>query len=78
MEIRKCVIHPYIIPGVEPEPFEEGEHLVDASGKLQVLDRLLKYMIPRGHRALIFSQFLGALDIIEDLFRMRGTFFDGS
>lgn len=57
--------------GIEPEPFEEGEHLVEASGKLQVLDRLLKYATANGHRCLVFSQFLGALDIVEDFLRMR-------
>ena len=31
----------------EPEPFEEGEHLVQASAKLAVLDRLLVRRGPR-------------------------------
>ena len=33
-QLRKCVNHPYLFDGVEPEPFELGEHLVEASGKL--------------------------------------------
>ena len=32
-QLRKCVNHPYLFDGVEPEPFELGEHLVEASGK---------------------------------------------
>lgn len=31
-------------PGVEPEPFEVGEHLIEASGKLHLLDRLLAFL----------------------------------
>ena len=33
-QLRKCVNHPYLFDGIEPEPFELGEHLVEASGKL--------------------------------------------
>lgn len=33
VQLRKCVNHPYLFDGVEPEPFELGEHLVTASGK---------------------------------------------
>lgn len=31
-QLRKCVNHPYLFDGVEPEPFELGEHIVEASG----------------------------------------------
>lgn len=31
-------------PGVEPEPFEIGEHLIEASGKLWLLDNMLTYL----------------------------------
>ncbi len=33
VQLRKCVNHPYLFDGVEPEPFELGEHLIEASGK---------------------------------------------
>lgn len=36
VQLRKCVNHPYLFDGVEPEPFELGEHLVTASGKSDV------------------------------------------
>ena len=32
-QLRKCVNHPYLFEGIEPEPLELGEHLVEASGK---------------------------------------------
>lgn len=28
MQLRKCVDHPYLFPGVEPEPFKIGMYLV--------------------------------------------------
>uniref|UniRef100_A0A671RWC1 Chromodomain helicase DNA binding protein 1-like n=1 Tax=Sinocyclocheilus anshuiensis TaxID=1608454 RepID=A0A671RWC1_9TELE len=43
MQLRKCVDHPYLFDGVEPELFEMGEHLVEASGKLSLLDTMLVY-----------------------------------
>ena len=33
IQLRKCVNHPYLFDGVEPEPFEAGDHLIEASGK---------------------------------------------
>lgn len=27
MQLRKAIGHPYLFPGIEPEPFEMGEHL---------------------------------------------------
>ncbi|KAJ8350442.1 hypothetical protein SKAU_G00255720 [Synaphobranchus kaupii] len=44
MQLRKCVDHPYLFDGVEPEPFEMGEHLVEASGKLRLLDSMLEFL----------------------------------
>uniref|UniRef100_A0A7I4XV31 Helicase n=1 Tax=Haemonchus contortus TaxID=6289 RepID=A0A7I4XV31_HAECO len=71
MQLRKCVVHPYLFKGVEPEPFKEGEHIVEASGKLQILDRLLRYLKARKHRCLIFSQFSIVLDIVQDFMALR-------
>ncbi|XP_042512904.1 probable helicase CHR10 isoform X3 [Macadamia integrifolia] len=28
VQLRKACSHPYLFPGIEPEPYEEGEHLV--------------------------------------------------
>ncbi|KAG7276288.1 hypothetical protein CRUP_015611 [Coryphaenoides rupestris] len=56
MQLRKCVDHPYLFEGVEPEPFAMGEHLVEASGKLCLLDSLLAFLHKGGHRVLLFSQ----------------------
>ncbi|XP_024909870.1 chromodomain-helicase-DNA-binding protein 1-like isoform X2 [Cynoglossus semilaevis] len=72
MNLRKCVNHPYLFPGVEPEPFEMGEHLVEASGKLGLLDTLLSFLHNGDHRVLLFSQMTRMLDLLQDYVEFRG------
>lgn len=72
MQLRKCVNHPYLFDGAEPEPFQMGEHLVEASGKLFVLDRLLHFLHQNDHKVLIFSQMTRVLDILQDYMALRG------
>ncbi|KAK2835916.1 hypothetical protein Q5P01_016400 [Channa striata] len=72
MNLRKCVDHPYLFDGVEPEPFEIGEHLIEASGKLCLLDSMLTYLLKGGHRILLFSQMTRMLDILQDYMEYRG------
>ncbi|XP_068175197.1 chromodomain-helicase-DNA-binding protein 1-like isoform X2 [Antennarius striatus] len=72
MNLRKCVGHPYLFDGVEPEPFEMGEHLIEASGKLCLLDSMLTYLHKGGHRVLLFSQMTRMLDILQDYMEYRG------
>ena len=71
MQLRKCSNHPYMFNGVEPEPFRIGEHIVEASGKLKTLDKILKYCQSNNHRVLIFSQFTLTLDILQDYAQYR-------
>eukprot|EP00960_Hanusia_phi_P061004 764699-Hanusia_phi.AAC.2 len=73
MQLRKCCNHPYLFEGQEPgPPFVEGEHLIDNSAKLKVLDRLLEKAKAEGSRVLIFSQMTRMLDILEDFCWYRG------
>ncbi|KAF5841595.1 P-loop containing nucleoside triphosphate hydrolase protein [Dunaliella salina] len=73
MQLRKCCNHPYLFQGAEPgPPFFTGEHLVENSGKLVLLDKLLPKLKARGSRVLIFSQMTRALDILEDYALYRG------
>lgn len=72
MNLRKCVNHPYLFDGVEPEPFQIGEHLVEASAKLMLIDKLLKYLHACGHKVLMFSQMTHMLDILQDYLGYRG------
>ncbi|KAJ3031206.1 UNVERIFIED_CONTAM: Chromodomain-helicase-DNA-binding protein 1-like [Siphonaria sp. JEL0065] len=71
MQLRKCCNHPYLFDGIEPEPFEAGDHLFHAAGKLEVLDRLLSHLYKNRHRVLIFSQMTHMLDILQDYLTYR-------
>lgn len=73
-QLRKACNHPFLFPGVE-KPTVDGlptEDIVLVSGKMVVLDRLLKKLEARGHRVAIFSQYTRMLDIISDFLTMRG------
>ncbi|KAM7127436.1 chromodomain-helicase-DNA-binding protein 1-like [Ciconia maguari] len=72
IQLRKCVAHPYLFNGIEPEPFEIGDHIVEASGKLCLLDKLLSFLYAGGHRVLLFSQMTQLLDILQDYMDYRG------
>jgi SWI/SNF-related matrix-associated actin-dependent regulator of chromatin subfamily A member 5 len=73
MQLRKCCNHPYLFEGAEPgPPYTTDEHLVYNSGKMIVLDKLLKRMQNQGSRVLIFSQMSRLLDILEDYCVFRG------
>lgn len=72
MQLRKCCNHPYLFEGAEPgPPFTTDEHLVQNSGKLILLDKLLKRLKEQGSRVLIFSQMGRMLDILEDYCSLR-------
>ncbi|XP_024961393.1 probable helicase CHR10 isoform X4 [Cynara cardunculus var. scolymus] len=71
IQLRKACSHPYLFAGIEPEPYEEGEHLVQASGKLIVLDRLLQKLRNAGHRVLLFAQMTHTLDVLQDYMELR-------
>eukprot|EP00750_Incisomonas_marina_P003485 INCI13138.2.p1 GENE.INCI13138.2~~INCI13138.2.p1 ORF type:complete len:715 (-),score=177.22 INCI13138.2:1915-4059(-) len=67
MQLRKVCGHPYLFEGVEDRSLDPmGEHLIENSAKLQLLDKLLKRLKERGSRVLIFSQMTRLLDILED------------
>lgn len=73
MQLRKCCNHPYLFPDVEPPPGSDAlEELVAASGKLQLLDRLLARLHANGHRVVLFSQFTSMLDLLEQYLSGRG------
>ncbi|KAL4970830.1 putative chromatin remodeling complex subunit (Chd3) [Aspergillus stella-maris] len=70
MQLRKCLCHPFIYSKAIEERTEDPDvahrNLVDAAGKLQLLQLMLPKLQARGHRVLIFSQFLENLDVMED------------
>ena len=72
MQLRKCCNHPYLFEGADPDPGVTDESLIEASGKVHVLDRLLTKLKDRGHRVVLFSQFTTTLDLLDDVLRYRG------
>ncbi|OAK96166.1 hypothetical protein IQ06DRAFT_296950 [Phaeosphaeriaceae sp. SRC1lsM3a] len=70
MQLRKCLCHPFVYSREIEERTDiaavSHRNLVEASAKLNLLEVLLPKLKERGHRVLIFSQFLDMLNIIED------------
>lgn len=69
MELRKLCCHPYMLEGVEPDiedAKESYKQLVESSGKLHLLDKMMVKLKEQGHRVLIYSQFQHMLDLLED------------
>ncbi|KAI0144129.1 SWI/SNF family of DNA-dependent ATPase [Hypoxylon sp. NC0597] len=72
MQLRKCCNHPYLFDGAEEgPPYTLDEHLVYNSGKMALLDKLLRRLQKQGSRVLIFSQMSRVLDILEDYCVLR-------
>ena len=65
MQLRKVCSHPILFEGPRMHQQVMDEELVDASGKMMVLERLLDALFARGHKVLVFSQFVTMLDVIE-------------
>ena len=73
MELRKVCNHPYLIKGVEETETEGMAHLaekyealINASGKMVLINKLLPKLKASGHKVLIFSQMTKVLDLLED------------
>ena len=72
MQLRKCLCHPFLYSSaIEEISKSDSEQdvqrkLVEASSKFQLLQIMLPKLKERGHRVLLFSQFLMQLDLIED------------
>ncbi|CAM9834851.1 unnamed protein product, partial [Scytosiphon promiscuus] len=73
---RPCCNHPFLNRGVEERILSEipdelqtraniHKQLVDASGKMVLLAKLLPRLLAEGHKVLIFSQMVRCLDLIE-------------
>ena len=56
---------PYMLQDAEPSPYTIGEHLVASSSKLIVIDKILKDILPKGERVLIFSVCAGSLVVFH-------------
>nr|XP_032619626.1 chromodomain-helicase-DNA-binding protein 5 isoform X2 [Chelonoidis abingdonii] len=78
MDLKKCCNHPYLFPvaaveaPVLPNGSYDGNSLVKSSGKLMLLQKMLKKLRDGGHRVLIFSQMTKMLDLLEDFLEHEG------
>jgi len=76
MQLRKVLCHPFVYSDAIEERHHDNtvlqQNLVEASAKLLLLQIMLPKLQERGHRVLIFSQFLQQLDIIEDFLSGMG------
>uniref|UniRef100_A0A8C2K8C8 Chromodomain helicase DNA binding protein 6 n=1 Tax=Cyprinus carpio TaxID=7962 RepID=A0A8C2K8C8_CYPCA len=87
MELRKCCNHPYLITGAEEKILEsfkktyssdaadfQLQAMIQAAGKLVLIDKLLPKLLAGGHKVLVFSQMVRCLDILEDYLIQRYTY----
>jgi SWI/SNF-related matrix-associated actin-dependent regulator of chromatin subfamily A member 5 len=73
MQLRKVCNHPYQILNAEPDPYHTGDHVITASGKFIVLEKLLnELVIKQKKKILIFSGFTKMLDLVEEMLLLRG------
>ncbi|XP_059403112.1 transcription activator BRG1-like [Carassius carassius] len=80
MQLRKICNHPYMFQQIE-ESFSEhlgftggivqGPDLYRASGKFEVLDRILPKLRASNHKVLLFCQMTSLMTIMEDYFAYR-------
>ncbi|XP_006532947.1 chromodomain-helicase-DNA-binding protein 3 isoform X10 [Mus musculus] len=78
MDLKKCCNHPYLFPVAAmespklPSGAYEGGALIKSSGKLLLLQKMLRKLKEQGHRVLIFSQMTKMLDLLEDFLDYEG------
>ena len=83
MQLRKCCNHPYLIHEIENEcnrslkTLEDKiQKMIEMSGKMILLDKLLPKMKLENKKVLIFSQFTYMLVLIEDYLKYKGYRFE--
>ncbi|KAF2819188.1 hypothetical protein CC86DRAFT_147719 [Ophiobolus disseminans] len=75
MQLRKLCNHPFVFEQVEEvmNPTKSTNDLLwRASGKFELLDRILPKFLKTGHRVLMFFQMTQIMNIMEDFLRLRG------
>ncbi|KAI9891838.1 MAG: hypothetical protein M1814_002403 [Vezdaea aestivalis] len=79
MELKKASNHPFLITGAEDRILAGSDRredllkgLITSSGKMMLLDQLLRKLRKDNHRVLIFSQMVKMLDLLGDYLHLRG------
>ncbi|XP_041792162.1 probable global transcription activator SNF2L2 [Chelmon rostratus] len=80
MQLKKICNHPYMFQHIEesfaehlgyPNGIISGHDLYRASGKFELLDRILPKLQATNHRVLLFCQMTSLMTIMEDYFSFR-------
>uniref|UniRef100_H2USK7 SWI/SNF related BAF chromatin remodeling complex subunit ATPase 2 n=1 Tax=Takifugu rubripes TaxID=31033 RepID=H2USK7_TAKRU len=80
MQLKKICNHPYMFQHIEesfaehlgyPNGIISGHELYRASGKFELLDRILPKLQATNHRVLLFCQMTSLMTIMEDYFSYR-------
>ncbi|CAH2072376.1 unnamed protein product [Thlaspi arvense] len=71
MQLRKCCNHPYLFD-IGGEYNMCTPEIVRASGKFELLDRLLPKLKRAGHRVLLFTQMTRVIDLLETYLTLNG------
>ncbi|KAF9808693.1 hypothetical protein IEO21_07780 [Rhodonia placenta] len=75
MQLRKICQHPFLFESVEDRINPSGivdDKIVRASGKIELLSRILPKFFATDHRVLIFFQMTKVMDIMEDFLKFMG------
>jgi len=68
MQLQKICNHPYLFK----DEYQIDDDIIRASGKFDLLDRILPKLHAAGHRLLIFNQMTQCMSIMEDYFQLHG------
>eukprot|EP00768_Dysnectes_brevis_P002590 gnl/Dysnectes_brevis/1926_a2211_1230.p1 GENE.gnl/Dysnectes_brevis/1926_a2211_1230~~gnl/Dysnectes_brevis/1926_a2211_1230.p1 ORF type:complete len:1970 (+),score=523.99 gnl/Dysnectes_brevis/1926_a2211_1230:2006-7915(+) len=77
-QLKKVCNHPFLFPSAREQDaanagdVPELDRIVEASGKMRLLDKLLTQLNADGHRVLIFSQMVMMLDILQRYCQIKG------
>eukprot|EP01114_Cavostelium_apophysatum_P002760 TRINITY_DN1244_c0_g1_i1.p1 TRINITY_DN1244_c0_g1~~TRINITY_DN1244_c0_g1_i1.p1 ORF type:complete len:1348 (-),score=431.50 TRINITY_DN1244_c0_g1_i1:91-4134(-) len=68
MQLQKICNHPYLFK----DEYVIDNNIIRASGKFDLIDRILPKLRKAGHRILIFNQMTNVMSIMEDYFQLKG------
>lgn len=78
MQLRKCCNHPFLMRELQSELSKDCqtqaqyvEKLINCSGKMILLDKLVEKIVKEDSKVLIFSQFTNMLLLIEEYLKIK-------
>lgn len=83
MQLRKCCNHPFLMREFQAELTKECqtqiqylEKLINCSGKMILLDKLVEKIVKEDSKVLVFSQFTNMLLLIEEYLKAKSIVFE--